>query len=616
MWRRVLSLLGIIVGVQGVANAQALEYRVEWRSQQRVSLLPLQETLKSQLPRADVSVQNSELDITLQWEGRLRVYWLEIPKSVYAYLGVSSDTRAVLMELRLVSEKISISSGTEQASESELERLKNSWRRSVLYVLWVDGKIAGAWAFADDAIVVGILTHFAYWLSPDHSSAVKYDSEELDMYGQVLTSIEQLNEAEGRRVLKRPIRYSPPATDNHAILSVAPSTLLTQVYKRESWMPHRISAQGHWTQRFQGQFAADVTVHASAERLLSLQDTQHLWWAILRVSQLKPAPLFEVAQHVATRQSVRYTWRNFSEAIESLKEVSDHTERYNRLTALTEYFTEQPLWCAEAQKWLESEGLDTPIAMDVLTALRDARSVAAQRALVGVADSARAEEQWKDYETVVINMSSVRLVSPLLLDWLFARVESANVQERVTAYLTLGSVASTLYEQGSQADAIRAVRRLRELLSQARDSSEQRVLLAALGNSRLPVIREWVLPYTYSEDVLTRAAALNALCGIEDDEAETRLLEAFADVSEQVRLLAIRCFQQRVLSERVIQNLLSNWSSEWSPAFRREAVQAISRMGDKQRAIAVLEEIVRSEKDESVRLFALSALEVIKENRR
>ena len=612
--RRFVWLPIFLLWIRSIGFTQVVEYRVEWYSQQRVSLSPLEETFTTQVPSNRVSSQGSDLDITLRWQGKLVVSWIEVPAYMHSSFGVSEGRRAVLLHWKLLPTELVILSGNESAAESELERLKDLWRRASLYTLWTDGIIAGVWSFADDGIAAGTLTHLAYWLSPYPTDITVHEQEEPDMYGRVLVSI-QVENVEGiRRVSKHPMRYVRATAGSEVVVSSNELAPLMQEYERGQWLPKRTKVQGKWLINQPDQFTAEATIRVSVEQTPSLRRVPELLWALLYLSQRKSIPLYEAPLQASASQAPRYSWRSFAEALEALQAAPDQSERNNRLAFLRECFTDRPLWCAEAQNWLINADLETPLAVDVLTALRDARSVAAQSALIKVAEAARTEESWEDYETVVMNLASVQLVSPVLLEWLLERVQSSQAQEWVPASLTIGTVAHTLYSQGSVAEAVRVIRKLRERLERTSVPAEQRILLSSLGNSRMPAVLEWILPYTYSDAPLTRCAALNALCGLDDTVAESRLLEAFEDDSEQVCLVAIRCFQYRPTSERVIRTLLAKWSTNWSTQFRREAIQVISRSANPQLALSALEEVARRETNDTVRLFALSAIEVLKEN--
>lgn len=613
--RRFVWLPIFLLWIKSIGFAQVVEYRVDWHSRQRVSLSPLKETLTAQVPSTSVSTQGQELDITIRWQGILVVSWIEVPARMRPSLGVSEGHRAVLLHWKVLPTELTILSGNESAAESELERLKGQWYRASLYTLWVDGKLARVWSFADEGTVVGTLTHLAYWLSPLSTDMIVREQEEPDMYGRVLVAI-QVEDVEGiRRVTKRPVRYVQASGGTEVMVSPNELVLLTQEYEHNRWLPERMKVQGKWLSNQPGQFVAEADIRASAEQIPSPRKGGELMWALLLLSQRKPTPLYEAALRASAPQDPRYGWRNFAEALDAIQTAPDQSERHNRIAFLVERFAEYPLWCIEAQNWLISVELETPLAIDILTALRKARSIAAQNALINVGDAARTEGLWKDYEVVVMNIALVELVSPVLVEWLLERILSPQVQEWIPASLTIGTVAHTLHSQGSVADAVRVVRKLRERLDQTSIPAEQRVLLAALGNSRMSTVQDWILPYTYSDEPLTRCAALNALCRIDHTVVESRLLEAFTDASEQVQFAALRCFQHRPVSDRVIQTLLANWE-QWSSGFRREAIQVISRCADRTRTLSALEEIVRRETDETVRLFAVSAIEILKENQK
>lgn len=166
----------------------------------------------------------------------------------------------------------------------------------------------------------------------------------------------------------------------------------------------------------------------------------------------------------------------------------------------------------------------------------------AQEALVTIAS----DENFSNENRFRAIMSFAELQQPLSDDasnYLLSQLDnisagSANTEISSSAILVVGAIANNL--QDSHPENAQGINNnIKKLLSESENSEQERILLTALGNSRLDENVSLLDSYCDSTNMGVKIAAINALGKYNNEEATKALVDAVENDQEDLVLMAI-----------------------------------------------------------------------------
>ena len=193
-----------------------------------------------------------------------------------------------------------------------------------------------------------------------------------------------------------------------------------------------------------------------------------------------------------------------------------------------------PELCAKVARIAEEakNGRGRALALDLLTSASHAHAQAALRTALA-APSVKADPAYPMYVQRLSFLPRPEQDTARFLFDLRDRAPTGSPLSRATTY-ALGSLVGGLRETGQDALARRFNDRLRDDLRAARSSADEKAILAAMGNARLPENDAVLLTYTQAEDVSVREQAAYALRGSSDPDARTQLVALVSDPEASV----------------------------------------------------------------------------------
>ncbi|MEW5742189.1 MAG: HEAT repeat domain-containing protein [Myxococcota bacterium] len=222
-------------------------------------------------------------------------------------------------------------------------------------------------------------------------------------------------------------------------------------------------------------------------------------------------------------------------------------------------------------------------ALELLAAAGTAEAQAAMRAVLS-SDVVRDDPARRDR---FLRLSLLEEPTPATVGFVSSQRDAATGQDRNTLSLVLGSTAGELARTQPEA-AQPFLARLREELSTARDVTERRHLLHALGNAGQSGAVEDVLRWVSDADPKVRYAAVDALRFTPTPAARAAVTQAVADADVRVAVHAV--------------DLLGQWQPD---AAERAAIIAAFRAGRLpwRTAHSVVTALAPSADDAQVRAF-------------
>jgi hypothetical protein len=252
------------------------------------------------------------------------------------------------------------------------------------------------------------------------------------------------------------------------------------------------------------------------------------WPEGLEVSAVDAATASARAQELEDRDLAGDA--NFADLMAELAKITDTHARGYQFLRLAALMRLDPKVIDEAVRAVAANAPDSDV---VVGALGEAGTPQAQRALVGLLDTGRIDDEHRVQAAVALGLTG----SPTsaTLDSL-AQLSQAHDEVGDTALLAYGNATLRASDE-DPSDAARRVDDLLARLARATDDEERAVLLRALGNTGDPRILPALSTYVAVPSVLVRTAAVEALRLVPGDEA--MIISALADGVLDVRAAAV-----------------------------------------------------------------------------
>jgi len=289
--------------------------------------------------------------------------------------------------------------------------------------------------------------------------------------------------------------------------------------------------------------------------------------------------------------------------LEGLRLAPDDKRGNQYKQHLMDYLALHPEAALELASLMKQNLYSGSVTATLVNALQMAGSVPAQQALLALMDDPR-EEARTLVTQAVMAAGGVARPDPLLINGLWQRVEN-QAPAHSTALLALGRLGGALDEAGDAVSARDIRERLGAYLQQPERTDGERVLaLKSLVNTQSADIYPLVEPYLQAEQLDTRAAAHQALGGLDDPASHATLLNTLSqDPESRVRQSALMSLTQRPdqSSAATVTAVAKQLPQETNEELRTGLIQFLGahKQSDPS-AVAALQQQLRQETDRNL----------------